>query len=67
MQYLEYSMLKVFVMSIIVFIIESALFFKSKTFKLFSGVSFNPHSPIAQKVADEMVFRRFQGEEVDFF
>ena len=23
--------------------------------------------PVAQKVADEVVFRRFQGEEVEFF
>ena len=27
----------------------------------------NPHTPIAQKVADEVVFRRFQGEGVEFF
>ena len=27
----------------------------------------NPHTPVAQKVADEVVFRRFQGEGVDFF
>ena len=27
----------------------------------------NPHKPVAQKVADEMVFRRFQGEGVEFF
>ena len=26
----------------------------------------NPPAPIAQKVADEMVFRRFQGEGVKF-
>ena len=24
-------------------------------------------APVAQKIADEMVFRRFQGEEVEFF
>ena len=28
---------------------------------------FNPHTPVAQKVADEVVFRRFQGEGVEFF
>ena len=28
---------------------------------------FNPHAPVAQKVADEVVFRRFQGEGVEFF
>ena len=27
----------------------------------------NPHTPVAQKVADEVVFRRFQGEDVEFF
>ena len=27
----------------------------------------NPHTPVAQKVADELVFRRFQGEGVEFF
>ena len=27
---------------------------------------FNPHAPVTQKIADEMVFRRFQGEGVEF-
>ena len=27
----------------------------------------NPQAPVAQKIADELVFRRFQGEEVEFF
>ena len=27
----------------------------------------NPQAPVAQKVADKVVFRRFQGEGVDFF
>ena len=27
----------------------------------------NPHTPVAHKVADEVVFRRFQCEEVEFF
>ena len=27
----------------------------------------NPQASVAQKVADEVVFRRFQGEGVDFF
>ena len=27
----------------------------------------NPQAPIAQKIADEVVFRRFQGEGVEFF
>ena len=26
----------------------------------------SPHTPVAQKVADDVVFRRFQGEEVIF-
>ena len=29
--------------------------------------SLNPHTPVAQKVADEVVLRRFQGEGVEFF
>ena len=28
---------------------------------------FNPQAPVAQKVADEVVFRRFRGEGVEFF
>ena len=27
----------------------------------------NPHTLIAQKVANEVVFRRFQGEGIEFF
>ena len=27
----------------------------------------NPQAPIAQKIADEVVFRRFQGEGLEFF
>ena len=27
----------------------------------------NPHTPVSQKIADEVVFRRFQGEGVEFF
>ena len=27
----------------------------------------NPLAPVAQKIADEVVFRRFQGEGVEFF
>ena len=27
----------------------------------------NPQAPVAQKIADELVFRRFQGEGVEFF
>ena len=28
---------------------------------------FNPQAPVAQKFADEVVFRRFRGEGVEFF
>ena len=28
---------------------------------------FNPHAPVAQKIADEVVFRRFEGDGVEFF
>ena len=28
---------------------------------------FNPQMPVAQKIADEVVFRRFQGGGVEFF
>ena len=27
----------------------------------------NPHTHVPQKVADEVVFRRFQGKELEFF
>ena len=27
----------------------------------------DPQGPVAQKIADELVFRRFQGEGVEFF
>ena len=27
----------------------------------------NPYTPVAQNVADEVVFRHFQGEEFEFF
>ena len=30
-------------------------------------ISINPHTPVAQKVANEVVFWRFQGEGVEFF
>ena len=30
------------------------------------GPVLNPHTPVAQKIADEVVFRRFQGEGVEF-
>ena len=36
------------------------------SFKL-EKVDINPHTPVAQKVPNEVVFRRFQGESVEFF
>ena len=35
--------------------------------KIFPFFDFNPQAPVAQKTADEVVFRRFQGEGVEFF
>ena len=32
-----------------------------------SNSGINPQAPVAQKIADEVVFRRFQGEGVEFF
>ena len=32
-----------------------------------SYFSINPQAPVAQKIADEVVFRHFQGEGVEFF
>ena len=29
-------------------------------------ICFNPQAPLAQKIADEVIFRRFQGEGVEF-
>ena len=31
------------------------------------GIKLNPQAPVAQKVADEVVFRRFHGKGVEFF
>ena len=35
-------------------------------FKDQSDLWFNTQAPVAQKIADEVVFRRFQGEGVEF-
>ena len=32
-----------------------------------SSLGLNPQAPVAQKIADEVVFRRFQGKGVEFF
>ena len=39
----------------------------SSNFLFLVSFLLNPHTPVAQKVADEVVFRRFIGEEVEFF
>ena len=31
------------------------------------SLDYNPQAPVAQKIADEVVFRHFQGERVEFF
>ena len=31
------------------------------------NLNVNPQAPVAQKIADKVVFRRFQGEGVKFF
>ena len=33
----------------------------------FEKTLLNPQAPAAQKIADEVIFRRFQGEGVEFF
>ena len=35
--------------------------------QIFLNKMFNPQAPVAQKIADVVVFRRFHGEEVEFF
>ena len=40
---------------------------KSWNIHKISDPGVNPHTPVAQKVADEVVFRRFQAEGVEFF
>ena len=35
--------------------------------KKLRNFSINPQTLVAQKIADEVVFRRFQGEQVEFF
>ena len=35
--------------------------------KFYGTCALNPQAPVAQKISDEVVFRRFQGEGVEFF
>ena len=43
----------------------------SKYFRIYTNLItnlvINPQAPVAPKIADEVLFRRFQGEGVDFF
>ena len=38
-----------------------------KILSFFMYFYIEPHTPVAQKIADEVFFRRFQGEGVEFF
>ena len=49
------------------FVRKNGLLAKSQSFELSAIFLFNPQAPVAQKIADEVVFRRFQGEGVEFF
>ena len=42
-------------------------FMNELSFLFINYTLFNPRAPVAQKVADEVVFRRFRGEGVEFF
>ena len=42
-------------------------FWNSIYLVLSTSSDLNPQAPVAQKTADEVVFRRFQGEGVEFF
>ena len=45
----------------------AVLYEKCKNAKNTNFNIFNPQAPVAQKAADEVVFRRFQGEGGEFF
>ena len=53
------------------FYIKRYLFFAESAmiqrWSAFFCAAVNPHTPVAQKTADELVFRGFQGEGVEFF
>ena len=48
-------------------IIFQVRLFEKKYSSQTKNFSIKPHTPVAQKVADEVVFRRFLGEGVEFF
>ena len=41
--------------------------FKTRNTIFKEKIFFNPQAPVAQKTADEVVFRDFRGEGVEFF
>ena len=49
------------------FFIKNSLRFHYLNFNGKIKKNVNPQAPVAQKIADEVVFRRFQGEGVEFF
>ena len=46
---------------------SNSIEFRYYIYNLLMLFNINPHTPIAQRVADEVVFRRFQGKELEFF
>ena len=46
---------------------EQRYVFREFSFRIDHLCNINPHTPVAKKVADEVVYRRFQGEGVEFF
>ena len=48
---------------------EMSTYFSPHIYKVNPGSMFtlNPHTPVWQKIANEVVFRRFPGEGVEFF
>ena len=42
-------------------------FYENFAQKIKSDYTLNPQAPVARKIADEVVFRRFQGERGEFF
>ena len=43
------------------------IYFFSQKLPIFVNFNVDPQAPVAQKIADEVVFRHFQGEGVEFF
>ena len=49
------------------FVIYLNFFIKAFRSKPTEAAAINPQARVAQKIADEVVFRHFKGEEVEFF